>query len=178
MKNKGLIIGLFAFLLLVIIALLVVCLVLVLKKESPKEKSSPAEETNYTELLNQAFIDEGYKEYDYGFRKSIEENTGGECGTQEFYIYITDEHVFRHAIVKKVYNGCASFWINYYVLTDIADVGITTTTTYGQVLSTEHYEYDFNSGTKNCTDCSYLTGIKNDFLSIINKYDIDIDKIK
>ncbi len=176
MKNKGLIIGLFAFLLLVIIALLVVCIVLVLKKESPKEKSSPAEETNYTELLYQAFIDEGYKEYDYGFRK--EEITGGECRSQEIYMYITDEHVFRHAIEKKVYNGCASYWINYYVLTDIADVGITNTTTYGQVLSTEHYEYDFNSGTKNCTNCSYLTGIKNDFLSIINKYDIDIDKIK
>ena len=134
------------------------------------------------EKLKKAFISEGYTYYSKNnhYSKQIEESDGTGCGEQEKYSYSIDKNDFirsRTTSFPHAPNSCFSYYEVYHVSTNISEYSLITTTINGMVTSVEEYNYDFNTGTTNCNNCPLLYKIKNDFIAIINKYDIDINKI-
>ena len=129
--------------------------------------------------MEDAFLSENYEQYKWGFRKTIKENIGDSCTTQEFYSYELDGNIFIRAELKEVNNVCIINYIKYYVALDTVEYNITTTTKTGQTISYQNYNYNYETGVNNCgNNCSYANEIRNKFMNIKNKYNINIKVFK
>lgn len=132
-----------------------------------------------TEKLKNAFRSEKYEEYKWGFRKYIKENPGETCTPQEYYGYTLDEKIFEYVELRKVDNRCITKIVKYYITLDIVELLYTSNTPTGSFLDKETCTYNYATGVNDCSRWSSLTHeVRNQFTTIKNKYNINIDAFK
>ncbi len=180
MKNKKIVIilGIIIFLLVILLTILAT---LYFSKNNNSDKLNNLEINNSSEInkLKEALLKEGYEEketdiyvnnympsayYKYNFK------------TKEFiYGHETDYAPNNPAIASHI-----SVTRTYKLKMDIATNNVVETGINSSLVKDVYTDqYNFQTGTGECkNNCSYLIDFKSDFLELLDKYDIDIEKIK